>query len=1245
MSIYKRMRKKLLFALLSIFLLPLGVMAQNVTIKATNGSTIAAIKSGTTDTFFGAGGFATWQHEQLSMVLTTSDGTALTKNNQLDNPANNLFTSGSFMQIGKGQHPGNEEQAPANVCYVSLSLPSGYRFTGYEIKFKKSTETKGSGTGAVSFDSPVTSRFGETGSDFANYVTQADVTNDGGFKTITRQEGAGGTMGNVLYFKLINTTTDDGEEGHWEGWGWNRQWVEGRDANNRALITLESAEFFFTAEENYAPVTPAGVISSPVSAVDIPFSTSKVDYGEISNRPYTINGVEYRRMSYNSADVADVEANFVLYENDSYKEATASQTFDGTAGRVVDYKAGSISSAGGYFKLGSGNANQEKVYYIESPTYVTLSDGTKNPIGYRIVGAEFEYTTSTTDQGEAFYITGTVDGTKYYLNTQGRFTTTPVPWVIDNDGYISSNGLYLFWDNGYCGTQSTKPGSGERFTIASNGRIYQTEYPRYFIRIYEQNGTLYGLITNNNNGNYATKEDIPATEVDNFTLYVYDKTGNTPHEIPVSGYGTYTIPGILNNDAVKFGVKGTGLVRATLTLQALDPYLYSMNVVCQDQEAGFEAIRMTQNFTASDFSVSGGVFHFFMPEGTEDHGVKITFEDLVSNYVDESYTGGSASHTSRINFVKSAHFNEFGNGNDNVNNIYDNRSEASNATKERLKVGIVGTKPFIFNNAATVGTSGGTLTEYPFTLARYAAQAAPNNGSFDDMTFTVSTTDQHQTRYVFTTDETRYNIAPTTAVQHRAYAYYEMEVHVMTADYSPKVKFVPVYDKTFYYNTETGKEDTGAFYGVEVTATDDDGNAGYASTIAISDRINNILTTTKVDDFGNTNLPTSLKQILYTDLSKMKGVYLMTDEDHPSINTFFEGNATNCLTFLPLGSSASNNNVAYKMESGNFHAANNIIITDKQPFYSPYQITVGETKTATYTRQMTLQKYGQDVNASILLPFNIKIENGKHTTPDGNWSFTVNKLVANSNIVAQNGENYLGTAYFEKVSGTETTPNKVYMVHVEDVPADANEMSFKVEQLGATIMPTPAEETVNGITYEGKFIKGDETSVQFKGVGATFTNYASFSGAVLDHSDASKQYNVFYFGNNQFVNMNELSAGRKKLYAYPFRGFYGYTVTTPSPSGSREFNLKAFDISYDEPQSETTGIEDTFKSEGNAGIDLMIRCEKGCMILSATKAQEVAIYAANGSLAAKVNMVGGDTQTVNLPSGVYVVNKVKIAVK
>ena len=81
--------KKMWMLFLSIMFTSLSLQAQNVTIRANNGSTIAAVKDGgTVDSFFGAGGFATWQHEQLSMVLTVSDGTELTASGQLDNPAN-----------------------------------------------------------------------------------------------------------------------------------------------------------------------------------------------------------------------------------------------------------------------------------------------------------------------------------------------------------------------------------------------------------------------------------------------------------------------------------------------------------------------------------------------------------------------------------------------------------------------------------------------------------------------------------------------------------------------------------------------------------------------------------------------------------------------------------------------------------------------------------------------------------------------------------------------------------------------------------------------------------------------------------------------------------------------------------------------------------------------------------------------------------------------------------------------------
>ena len=478
------MRKAKLFMMLA--LLVMGVsnsFAQNVTIRANNGSTIAAVKDGgTTDQFFNIGGFATWQHEQLAMVLTVSDGTALTPNGQLDNPANNLFANGEHMQIAKGRATG------ANVCYVTLSLPLGYRFTGYTIQFTKPRNAQNSefNTGNNGSES---STFGETGSDFSTYTTQASITIGGAAQTISRTETETTHMGNVLYFKLQNPTS------------------------SRALIELQSAEIFFTTEENYSPVTPAGDVTNQ-SAVDIPFATSKVDFGSIQSRTY--NGTT--RVSYSSANVSDLEANFHLYEAESVKDGAG---FDGVSGKVIDYKTGTISSNGAYFQVGKENV--EQVYYLETPNYVEVSDGTKVPVGYRIVGAKIDYATSA-GQNRTFRIVYD----NRYLNTEGRFTRTQVTWEMDSEGYISSNGYYLYFNNGYAATQRQKPAETERFGIDDNGNIYQLMWPNYFIRHYQQGNTRYGRIDTENSSlnNYpkATYQEVSAgsAAINDYTLYIYD---------------------------------------------------------------------------------------------------------------------------------------------------------------------------------------------------------------------------------------------------------------------------------------------------------------------------------------------------------------------------------------------------------------------------------------------------------------------------------------------------------------------------------------------------------------------------------------------------------------------------------------------------------------------------------------------------------------------------------------------------
>lgn len=1161
--------------------------AQNVTIKATNGSTIAAIKDyGTTDSFFGAGGFATWQHEQLSMVLTTSDGTVLTPNGQLDNPANNLFTSGNYMQIGKGQADG------ANTCYVSLSLPKGYRFTGYTIKFSKSTETKGSGNGEISFNSGVTGRFGETGSDFGAYTTSADVTNTSGSKEITRTEMTEGEMSNVLYFKLMNTTNINN--------------------NRRVLITLESAEFFFTAEEDYTPVTPVGEITSPVSAVDIPFSTSKVDYGRIQNRTYQINGRTYTRMSYASADVKDLTANLTLFEAESTKDGTG---IDGTSGKVVDYKAGTISTQDDYFKL--GRENSEQVYYIESPTYVELSDATntKNPIGYRIVGAEIVYKTPGTETD--YYITYTSGGTTYYLGTNGQFSTTKTKWETDNNGRVHSGNTYL----GYTSTLNflTRTYTFDTYTGVPSNALYVDSSNRIYgeFRGYLDTYTVY-LYHNGNNAAVSTstsnlaawtlETETPSGE--GFTLNVYDKNGENPVAY-TNGNGTVKLSG-LNNDAIKIGVQGIGLVRATLTMQALDPYLDRMSVVCLDDDTELQTpISLSQTFTASDFSVSGGEFYFYLPSDCAGHEVDITFEDLYSKYFDESYTGGSANHTSRINFVKSAHYNAFGTTN---NNIYTNTSEASNAQLERLKVGTVGSAAFRFNNADVVGSSGGTLTEYPFSLGNYT-------GSFGLMQFTVSSTDQQQTKYVFTTDETRYNIAPTTATQHRAYAYYQMIVHVQTQTYEPEVEFIKVYD----HSINSAAEDK-AYYGAKVTAYD--GNTppkpGYASTTEIYNKINTAITR-GTDDKGNSCSDLKdISQLLYIDMSEMAGIYQMTDEAGETLDDLTGVGEKNCIAFIPAGTSSSSVNVAYKTGGSAFQAAHNIVLTDKLPFYSPYDIQVAGANMVEYKRTLT-PAYGTDIStATVVLPFNINVTDGLHENNDGSGSFEVYQLDATNCLSTEEDLNHnvdymKSSAHFVKVSGTTTEANKPYMIKVA-APSGEDKIPFIARINGATIKKTPTELT--GETGSGTISKTNYT----------FTSNGTFSGATLKQKDTP---NIFYFAKNALYNIQSLKAGLD-LYVLPFRAYYSYTSGSTAKATFLEIAFGA----NENPFADATGI-----SSAESQPDLAVTTGHGTITIASKENNTVVISALNGMQAGRVVLKAGETKTVNVPAGLYVVNGVKVIVK
>ena len=265
-----------------------------------------------------------------------------------------------------------------------------------------------------------------------------------------------------------------------------------------------------------------------------------------------------------------------------------------------------------------------------------------------------------------------------------------------------------------------------------------------------------------------------------YTLKVYDKTGKNATEINVTEAGSFNLTG-LNNDAVKLEVVGgAGLVNLELTLEALDPYINHMELMCNHGD-----VRISREFVSSDFSVGGGVFYFYIPRDWLNTACNFTFENLKSKYADNTYHDGTTHGNARYSFVKSEYYNLFGNSN---NNIYSHPDYAADYDyTKKVYVATAGTKAFKFNNADEVSKMAiaTSLKEYPFTLESYSAAG----GTFTNVTMTPTeeNKDYKTNAFVFTTDETRYNIAPTTATQHRYYAYYDMEIHLVARTYTPRI--------------------------------------------------------------------------------------------------------------------------------------------------------------------------------------------------------------------------------------------------------------------------------------------------------------------------------------------------------------------------------------------------------------------------------------------------------------------------
>ena len=1248
------MKKAKLFMMLALLVMGVSnVFAQDVTISPSTGNLMAAYtQEGEVGSEYGWS--STWKHKQLALSVNVADEYTLTSGGELSNPAGNMGLNGNYYVVYGGVY---------SDLYMTVSLPKGYRFTRYEIVLQNNaTGIKVTNRSSIEAQQKI---FYETddlsylkGTEegayggFEDYLMFSEINNavsnnnshilavakhgntyvmsnstDNNEYTITRS-GTANDMKNHLYFRLSHRN------------------------NSFAGVTIKSAHFYFTAEGNFEDEMFTTPTNTGVTYMKSPFTTGKLDLGVIEKD-------EYGHFTYDYRNVRDLKANNIIMQDDACTDGVLPAT--APAGNITSLYNGGKS----YYGL------KNDIYFVECPVDATDVNNYTSPIGFRIVGAKvyYSYGKKQTNATTGFYIT--YNG--QYLGTDG-LAEKPTLWQIDNDGYIyTSDGIYLSRNTGRYLTFTTS--KQNTFSIDSNGYItYKQKNTTYYLNYSTASGggyfnNDYKFQFTNRANNPAVRQiiTIPAFEPKPYTLTVFGKDGSTTGsksiEVKSTTKDDYLELTGLNNDAIKFQISGLpqdangsnyqALITVELTMQALDPFIKSMDIVCNPTATtGSNVGKLSQTFTATDFSVRGGAFEFYIPEGYP-LPVKFTFENLKSDYADETYPGGTSMHYSRYNFVKSNYFDHttsLYNGYNVANSDAASANTAPDATHYCKTVVLVGgDREFKFNNAAEV--SAGTeeyFREYPFSTTAYTTAG----GSFGEVT--CSTVDTRKTAYLFTCDETRYNISPQTSTEHRYYAYYQMDMILRKHDFPANITPKLIYENTFYEQATTDAKRL-AQYGVKL----DTGN----DKIWVDDptstdpnhkkQVPGYLTVTQIKNAiaGLKNI--EKEQILYVDASDLFYVCAWGEN---TLDKIKEDLGPNVLVYLPEGMSTEYPNFAVKSGTS-FLAAKNIVLTDKYPFFAPYNIQVGEANYAYYKRLITKKENGKVWNGTVLLPFTIDVTDGVHeneytkeqVTPeaiaadgDPRCRFTLAEMNADKPLAHEKNsisDDY-GVGYFSPISGTKSVANKPYVVQVDTKydGYDDDNSSFIVRAYNALIEATPTDATGKGVAdYTNETV----SDVQFNNATFTFTNTGTYTGIEFDkvvgdvHKGAAEaDVQVFYFAHDYFLDSRTLKRPLS-LKMLPFRSYYVYTSSSKS-------KLSRFSIVFGEndEMGDTNGITDVQRD-----ADLAIIPGKGTITIMARADKDVTVHAVNGQTVDKCNLNAGETRTVSVPAGIYVINGVKMVVK
>lgn len=1159
----------------------MAAAAQTVSISPKTGNVISAASYSGESHLADFGGV--WVHNQLPMTLVTSDKSDLMESGMMKEHANNVAVLKGCLVFASGEKIGTHN-------HMSLSLPKGYRFTSYKIVMDYD---KG--------NSALTSWFKEMDGTFTKSNAEVKVSKDDTGKILQRTSLNNTDMGNVLYFQQRHTNGEN-------------------DASGMARVKVTSFVVTFECTDKFNESLHAGVaeLTNPVSCIALPFQTHRTDLGKIER---STQG--YESYKYNYQNVKDLSADFLLYDQAGIVGGKA------VAGTAGDGAISSVYYNGQLTFVGLKN----NTYWLETPTDAITQNGTRTPVGYRIVGARLLYANNAHSigfqKGDNIYIT---DGNGKYMNYQLKFTTTKVQWTYGWDGKVSTkNGnttYYLLHDTGYWWNSSV---SLATTTDRSEASVYNTKGLNLFygsvenayIISYNASGKAVYDKDPKNNAVVVNANPTPETST-GFTIKLFDKTGEAVAQqakVDANHVEGDLVLEKINNDAIKLQIEGLeegqeAFVCFQVQLEALNPYIDKMDITCT-QPSGEQSLK--NQYLADDFTIgTDGKVEFGVPSNFGTTGLRFAFDGLHSKSADETYPAGQVGKYSRYHFVKSDYYELIG------ENLQGHRSEAADYDyTKKVKVDVAGDKAFYCNNsdkfkAGVIGSGTFYYEEYRYTNAAYNTQG----GQWKEMV--ANNGDPYEKRYIVVCDETRYNLAPTTTPRHASYAYYSTDLKLTTVDYTPEITYTKVYDDAVI---PTGP-DKNYYVGATLTLKSKDGTAlpegtGYAFTKQIIDQINTDIAAHK------TNAPVDAAHILYFDASKINSLLSSnTNAAWGTLEDLKRELGMNALIFLPTGVTDNHDNVASKSLSGDdFIAENNIVLEDQWPFFSPYDIRINAANEVSYKRFVA---HNNDTKkwVSIVLPFTVAVntETGQYTNEDDKCDFTFYQMNATNAFSKPNSSGELIftdiDGHFSPYVGVETTqPNDAYIVRIDRAEMTEKEakLMFILRQRGSTIVKTPVGRTIQGFASSGTV----------DGQNMDLIPQATFSGAEVDRTQG-----IFYFNKDKFVSSLALEMSNT-VKVLPFRSYYDCTGT-----GVR--NIRYINISL-EPNNDPTDIQEVTSKATNAGF--VFSSQAGQLTVKATKDLRVNVRNVSGQTIDVKALKAGESHSVKLPSGIYVVNGTKVMVR